>query len=100
MAALTITIAPRQTGKTTALAIVSAVQQVPTLRACALCMHSAGQQPGPDLVCHSRDVGALHGASTACATARAPGGACGPDAHHMYMAAWQQGYRSAALRAA
>lgn len=74
--------------------------QVPYLRACALCMHSAGQQPGPALVCHSPVVSAVHGARTTCATARAPGSACGPDAHHMDMAAWQQGFRSAALRAA
>ena len=100
MAAQQIVLWPRQCGKTTAIAIGRAVQQVPALRACALCMHSAGHQPGPALVCHSPDLSAFHGARTNCATARAPGAACGPDAHHMDMAAWQQSFRSAALRTA
>lgn len=78
----------------------SITRQVPALRACALCMHSAGQQAGLVLVCHSPDVSAVHGPRTTCATARAPAAACGPDAHHMDMAAWQPGFRSAARPAA
>ncbi|GLS13630.1 hypothetical protein [Hydrogenophaga electricum] len=90
----------RQHGKTTAIAITRAVRQVPTLRACALCMHSAGEQPGPELVCHCSRVGAVHGQRPACSTARAAGGACGPDARHMDMAAWQLGHRTRAAAAA
>lgn len=70
------------------------ITQVPTLRACALCLHSAGHQTAPELMCGSPDVIACHGTATTCCQARASGAACGPDARHMDMAAWQH-HRSA-----
>lgn len=87
-AAISITLGARCAGKTTAVARARAIQ-VAELRACALCMHSAGEQPGTALACHNPDVRAMHGARTPCSVARQAGNACGPDAHHLDMQAWQ-----------
>lgn len=87
-ALLNLSLWPRRAGKTTTVARARAIQQVPELRACALCMHSAGQQPGPALLCHSPEVTAVHGRHTPCSTARQSSQACGPDARHMDMVAW------------
>ena len=91
---------PRRIGKTIAMAKARAVQQVPALRACALCMHSAVLPGATDMACLCPTVVAVHGRTVTAQAARTGSGACGPDAHHTDMAAWQQGYLSAALRAA
>ena len=65
------------------------VRQVPTLRACALCMHTAGDQPGTDLVCRSPAARTAGSAGLACKDARSSTGPCGPNAVHLDMASWQ-----------
>lgn len=82
-------------GKTTAYA--AAVQRATGLRACAICMHSAGQQTGPVLLCRSPEVTAVHGDACPCSKARSAGGACGHGARHMDMAAWHQTPTSEAI---
>lgn len=69
--------------------VVRPVRQVPLLRACALCVHTAGEQPTGTLMC--RAPAALIGqrGGTPCAVARAADGCCGPNAIHLDMAAWR-----------
>lgn len=74
---------PRCPGKTT-------TRQVPELRACALCMHSAGHQPGSSLVCRAPAVVAIHGNARPIGIVRSTYGTCGPDARHLDMRSWQQ----------
>lgn len=64
-------------------------QQVPALRACALCMHSAVPTGATDMACLCPDVIAVHGRNVTAQAARAAQGACGPDAHHLDMHAWR-----------
>jgi len=86
----TIAIWARQTGKTNAINKARAVMQVPALRACALCMHSAVPPGATDMACLCPVVVAIHGSGATAAVARAGQGACGPDARHLDMHSWQQ----------
>lgn len=95
MASITVSM-PFRLGKTTAMAKAKALQ-VPELRACALCLHSAGHQPGPQLQCHAPAVSAVHGKAASCSLARASSGACGPDARHMDMQSWKNYFHPKAL---
>ena len=63
------------------------IQQVPYLRACALCLHTAGQQPEPELRC--RCPAFTGRAGLPCNVARAPSGPCGPEALHLDMVSWR-----------
>lgn len=63
------------------------IQQVPYLRACALCLHTAGHQPEPDLRCRCPAFAGRGGLP--CSTARAAAGPCGPEAIHLDMASWR-----------
>jgi hypothetical protein len=85
----TIAITGRRHGLNTMRAKAHTVQQVPVLRACAICMHSAGEQLASELACHNAEVAAIHRPGAPCRIARAQAGACGPDARHMDMHSWQ-----------
>jgi hypothetical protein len=66
------------------------------LRACALCIHTAGQQHHAELICNAPHVReALPPQARTCLAARATNGPCGPNARHMDMHAWQT-HRSSA----
>lgn len=84
----------RQTGKATALSTAKdqarAVMQVPALRACALCMHSAVYPGATEVACLCPTVIAIHGSGATAAQARSGPGACGPDARHLDMHSWQR----------
>lgn len=70
--------------------------QVTPLRACALCIHTAGEQTEGELICNEpsvRDV--LPPRARTCLAARAANGPCGPNARHLDMHAWQT-HRSSA----
>lgn len=71
---------------------VNQVIQVPLLRACALCLHSAGEHLA--LTCAEPTVQAIHGDGVLVKVARAPGAACGPDAHRLDMLSWKPQRRS------
>lgn len=66
------------------------IQQVPALRACALCMHSWVQPGTTDVACLCPTVIAIHGSGATAAQARSGPGACGPDARHLDMHSWQR----------
>lgn len=85
---------PRCPGKTV-------TRQVPALRACALCMHSAVPPGAVDMACLCPTVIAIHGRTVTALQARAGEGACGPDAHHLDMHSWQahQGQQRQAIPA-
>lgn len=85
-----IAIWPRQTGKNTAMATVCSVMQVPAMRACALCLHSAVHPGATDMACLCPTVIAIHGSGATAAQARSGHGACGPDAMHLDMHSWQR----------
>lgn len=88
----------RQTGKATAMTTplstaqdhARAVMQVPALRACALCMHSAVYPGATEVACLCPTVIAIHGIGATAAQARSGPGACGPDARHLDMHSWQR----------
>lgn len=88
MAAQQIVQWPRQFGKTAAIKAMR-TQQVPALRACALCMHSAVPPGAVDMACLCSTVIAIHGRDVTAQEARAGLGACGPDAHHLDMHSWR-----------
>ena len=85
-----VVIWPRRTGKTSAINAARAVIQVPALRACALCLHSAVPPGATNMACLCPTVIAIHGVGATAALARAGQGACGPDARHLDMHSWQQ----------
>lgn len=68
------------------------VKQVPTLRACVLCVHSAGEHLA--LACTEPTVQAIHGAGVQAHHARLSGAACGPNANHLDMHSWRAQRRS------
>ncbi len=67
------------------------VQQVPALRACALCIHSAVPTGATDMACLCPVVIAIHGGKATAEQARRTHGACGPDARHLDMPSWHHG---------
>lgn len=75
-----------------AFPVVRKVAQVPTLRACVLCMHSAGEHLA--LACTEPTVEAIHGAGVPVQQARCEGAACGPNANHLDMHSWRAQHRS------
>lgn len=67
------------------------VQQVPALRACALCLHSTVPPGATDMACLCPTVIAIHGRTVTAQLARTGLGACGPDARHLDMPSWHHG---------
>lgn len=68
---------------------LKASHEVTPLRACALCVHSAGQHSEPELVCNNPEVRiAMHTPARTCLAARAANGPCGPNATHLDMRSW------------
>ena len=80
----------RQTGKTSIWTqALKASYEVTPLRACAMCVHSGGEQNQPELICRAPAVRiALHTEPRTCLAARAHNGPCGPNANHLDMHSW------------
>ena len=68
------------------------VRQVPLLRACALCVHTSGQQTAADLQCRCPAFVGQR-STMPCHVARAAAGPCGPNAQHLDMLSWRQATR-------
>jgi hypothetical protein len=82
-------------------AALKASHEVTPLRACALCMHSMGQQSEPELICTNPAVRiALHTEHRTCLAARATNGPCGPNAVHLDMRSWHTHRRTPSESAA
>jgi len=58
------------------------------LRACALCKHAVNNPEGGRSCLHSDVTGGKQRPAMPCNIARAPGGACGPEAEHLDFPGW------------